>query len=151
MAVVAIASATALFSATGTVILNILVATHTEKALSRNTLVFAGVNVVASYAAIQAYGAVGAAAVALAISAASQVSLAMLPSTRLYVRASLKAAVRPFAAVAIAIVVARVIGLQGWASAGATLAVYLVAIAALGILGREEWRLVQSLAPGRRA
>ncbi len=141
---------TALFSATGTVILNILVATHTEKALSRNTLVFAGVNVAASYAAIQAYGAVGAAAVALAISAASQVSLAMLPSTRLYVRASLKAAVRPFAAVAIAIVVARVIGLEGWASAGATLAVYLAAVAALGILGREEWRLVQSLVAGRR-
>lgn len=142
---------TALFSATGTVILNLLVATHSEKALSRNTLAFAAVGAVASFFAIRSFGAVGAAAATLVTSAASQVSLAILPSTRRYVRTSLGAAMKPFGAVALAAGLAHFSGLDGWPAVGAALAVYVVAIALLGIVGADEWRLLRTMAAGRRA
>jgi O-antigen/teichoic acid export membrane protein len=136
---------TALFSATGTVILNLLVATHSEKALSRNTLAFAAIGAAASWLAISRWGAVGAAAASLATTAASQCSLAMLPSTRRYVRASLGSAARPFAAVAVAVLAASVAGPGGWASVGIALAAYAAAVAALGVFGAAEWRLLRSL------
>ncbi len=136
---------TALFSATGTVILNLLVATHSERALSRNTLAFAAVGAAASWFAISRYGAVGAAAATLATSAASQLSLAMIAPTRRYVRASLRSALRPFAAVAIAVVAAHLVRLDGWASMAFTLAVYIAAVAGLRVFGAAEWRLLQSL------
>ncbi len=148
-AILSLLAFTALFSATGTVILNLLVATHSERALSRNTLAFAAVGTVASYVAIANYGAVGAAVATLATSAASQLSLAMLPSTRRYVRASLGSALRPFAAVAIAIGATRVSGLQGWASIGAALAAYAACVAGLRVFGPAEWRLLRSLVEGR--
>lgn len=140
---------TALFSATGTVILNLLVATHSERALSRNTLAFAAVGTVVSWIAIAHYGAVGAAAASLATSAASQVSLALLPSTRRYVRASLGSALRPFAAVGIAVTLAHFTGLTGWASMATAIAIYLAAVAGLQVFGAAEWRLLRSLL-GRR-
>jgi O-antigen/teichoic acid export membrane protein len=136
---------TALFGATGTVILNLLVATHSERALSRNTLVFAAMGSVLAWLAIGSYGAIGAAAAALATTAASQASLAVLPSTRTWVRASLGAALKPVAAVAIAVGLARLAGLQGWSGAAATLAFYAVAVAALRVFGAAEWRLLRSI------
>jgi O-antigen/teichoic acid export membrane protein len=132
------------------VILNLLVATHSEKALSRNTLVFAAVGTAASWMAISAYGAVGAAAATLATSLASQISLAMLPSTRRYVRAALGSALRPLVAVALAIGAGHLGGGAGWAAAALSLGVYVAAVAALGVFGRAEWRLLQSMRAGRR-
>jgi len=140
---------TALLSATGTVILNLLVATHEERVLSRNTLVFAVLGAVVSWVAIGKFGLLGAAAATLATSAASQLSLAMLPSTRLYVRASLRSAVRPVAAVILAVALARLTGLQGWVGTATTLAFYVAAVAALRVFGPAEWRLLQSLKAGR--
>jgi O-antigen/teichoic acid export membrane protein len=150
-AILSLLAFTALFSATGTVILNLLVATHSERALSRNTMVFAAIGAVASWLGIREYGAIGAAAAMLATTAASQVSLAMLPSTRRYVRASLRSALRPLVAVALAVAAGRLLDLPGWPSVVATLAVYLVAVAALRVFGAAEWRLLQALVAGRRA
>ncbi|MFN2426931.1 MAG: oligosaccharide flippase family protein [Candidatus Binatia bacterium] len=150
-AILSLLAFTALLSATGTVILNLLVATHGERALSRNTLAFAAVGAVLSWAAIDAYGVVGAAAATLATSAASQLSLALLPSTRLYVRASLRSAVRPVAAVVLAIALARLTGLHGWLAMGTTLLFYVAAVAALRVFGPAEWRLLRALQAGRRA
>jgi O-antigen/teichoic acid export membrane protein len=141
---------TALLGATGTVNLNLLVATHRERALSRVAVAFAAVGAVLAWLAIDAWGALGAAGAALVSSAASQVALAMLPSTRTWVRASLGAALKPIAAVLVAIVVARLAGLEGWTGAAATLAIYAAAVAGLRVFGAEEWRLLRSLAAGRR-
>ncbi len=142
---------TALLGATGTVILNLLVATHSERALSRNTLAFAAVGAALSWWAIREFGAVGAAAATLATSLASQVSLALLPSTRTYVRASLRSAVRPLAAVLTATLVARAAGFGGWSGMAATLAVYVGAVAVLRVFGAAEWRLLRSVLAGRGA
>ena len=143
--ILSLLSLTALLSATGTVILNLLVATHSEKALSRNTMAFAAVGAVASYFAIGVWGAVGAAVATLITSAASQISLAFLPSTRRYVRTSLRAALRPLLAVAVAIAVVRLSALTGWAATVTTLAVYGGGVAALRVFGEAEWRLLRSL------
>jgi O-antigen/teichoic acid export membrane protein len=148
-AILSLLAFSALLGATGTVILNLLVATHGERALSRNTLAFAAVGTAASWVAIEHYGAIGAAAATLATSAASQISLALLPSTRLFVRASLGSALRPFAAVAIAVGLAHFSGLTGWAAMATALAIYLAAVGVLGVFGVAEWRLLQSLL-GRR-
>jgi|GEM_PF-1270926 len=141
---------TALFSATGTVILNLLVATHGERTLSRNTFAFAIVNLVASFFLIRAYGGIGAAWTMLLTSAVSQVSLAMLPSTRRYVRAVLGSAVRSFGAVAAAVVVGRSSGFSGAALVSTTLAAYAAAIVLLRVCGVEEWRLLRAAAAGSR-
>lgn len=150
-AILSLLAFTALLSATGTVILNLLVATHSERALSRNTLAFAAVGAVASWFAIGAYGAVGAAAATLATSAASQASLAFLPSTRRYVRTSLAAAVRPVAAVGVAAGLAHATGLHGWSSMAVALGLYVAMIAVLRVVGPDEWRLLRTMIAGRRA
>ena len=149
-AILSLLAFTALLSATGTVILNLLVATHSERVLSRNTLAFAIVGAAASWFAITQFGAVGAAAATLATSAASQVSLALLPATRRYVRASLRSALRPLAAVAITVAVASLAGLKGWPAMAVTLALYVGSVAALRVFGASEWRLLRSLLAGRR-
>ncbi|HYC56927.1 MAG TPA: flippase [Candidatus Binatia bacterium] len=148
--VLSLLSFMALLSATGTVILNLLVATHGEKALSRNTLVFALLNLPVSVLMIRSYGAIGAAAAMLATSAASQVSLAMLPSTRPYVRAALVPAVRGIMAVLIAVIVSRLSGLSGTPLVTLSILTYLAAAAALGVLGIEEARLLWSLRAGAK-
>ncbi|HEY2773487.1 MAG TPA: flippase [Candidatus Binatia bacterium] len=140
---------TALFSATGTVILNLLVATHNEKAMSRNTLVFAGVGATLSWLAISTFGTIGAAVAALATTAASQVSLAMLPSTRRYVRATLASAARPLAAVLLTVLATRLTGLEGVASMAASMGIYVIFVAAFGIFGAAERRLLRSLLEAR--
>lgn len=142
---------TALLSATGTVILNLLVATHSEKALSRNTLFFAAVGAAASWMAISAHGALGAAVATLATSAASQVSLALLPSTRDYVRTALRSALRPALAVLVTVLLAAAVGPGGGAGPVVTLAIYIAAVAALRVFREAEWRLLRSLLAGRRA
>jgi O-antigen/teichoic acid export membrane protein len=141
---------TALLGATGIVNLNLLVATHRERALSRVAVAFAAIGSVAAWLAIDAYGAIGAAGSALVVSAASQATLVLLPSTRTWVRASLGAAVRPIAAVLVAIAVARLAGLEGWTGVAVTLVIYVAGVAVLRVFGAEEWRLLRSLAPGRR-
>lgn len=139
---------TALFSATGTVILNLLVATHGERTLSRNTFAFAVVNLVASYVMIRAYGGIGAAWTMLITSGASQISLAMLPATRKYVRPVLASAVRAMGAVAVAVAVGRISGLSGVALVSATLATYAAATIVLRVCGIEEWRLLRTAVAG---
>jgi len=134
---------TALLAATGTVILNLLVATHGEKTLSRNTFAFAIVNLIASFVLIRAYGGIGAAWTMLLTSAASQLSLAMLPSTRLYVRPVLTSAVRAMGAVAAAVAVGRMSGLAGIALVSTTLATYAAATVILRVWGVEELGLLR--------
>lgn len=141
---------TALLSATGTVILNLLVATHGEKTLSRNTFAFAIVNLVASFFLIRAFGGIGAAWTMLLTSAASQLSLAMLPSTRQHVRVVLGSAMRALAAVAVAVAVGRVSGLSGVELVSTTLAAYAAAILLLRVCGVEEWRLLRAAVAGSR-
>ncbi|HYC00251.1 MAG TPA: flippase [Candidatus Limnocylindrales bacterium] len=138
----------ALLSATGTVILNVLVATHGERVLSRNTLAFAAVNLVLSVLLIRSHGAIGAAAAMLATSAASQLSLAVIPSTRQYVRAALVPALRAFAAVAIAVIAGKLSGLSATPLLVLSILVYVAAAAVLGVFGADEWRLLKAVRSG---
>jgi O-antigen/teichoic acid export membrane protein len=141
--VLSVLAFTALIGATGVVNLNLLVAVHRERALSQVAVAFAIVGTLLAWIAIDAYGAVGAAAAALASSAASQVVLVALPSTGQWARASLGAALRPIAAVGVAVVLARATGLDGWAGAAAALVFYAAAVAGLRVVGSEEWRMVR--------
>ena len=135
---------TALLSATGTVILNLLIASHRETALYRNTVVFAVINVFASALLIHRLGDLGAAIALLATSAGSQIALALLPATRDYVRPLLVAAARVVVAVGAAVVAGRASGLGPVGGSGVALVVYAVALVVLGVLNRDEIRFVRS-------
>jgi len=63
----------ALLGATGTVIVNLLIAVHLEARLMRNTAIFAIVGTVLSFVAIHRFGQTGAAVAMLATSLASQI------------------------------------------------------------------------------
>lgn len=143
--VLAILGGMALLSATGTVILNLLVAVHREGSLFRNTAAFAVVNVLLSLVLIRGYGFTGAAIAMVATSLASQISLALLPSTGLYVRTCLAAGLRAFLAVAAAAGVALAFGHTGLTLVGVALAVYVAALVVLGVVNRDEIRFVRSL------
>jgi len=147
----AVLTFTALLSATGTVILNLLIATHREQALYRNTVVFAAVNVVASSILIRWYGEIGAAAALLATSAASQVALALLPATGAYVRPLLLSVLRVIAAVLVAIGIARWSGLAPAAATALALLLYAVALVVAGVWNRDEVRFVRSVLDSARA
>jgi O-antigen/teichoic acid export membrane protein len=143
-----ILSALALFGATGTVIVNLLVAVHREKALSRNTMVFAAITVALSIPAIERWGFVGAAVVTVGTSVASQLSLALLTSTGPYVRACLAAALRPIAAVAIAAAVGSAIGSVPMAL-GLGGVVYCTVVVATGAVTREDIAFARAMMPKR--
>jgi O-antigen/teichoic acid export membrane protein len=125
--------------------LNMLIAVHEERALYRNTIVFAVVNVVLSVILIRRYGEVGAAVAMLVSSAASQVSLSLLPATGPWVKPCLLAGVRVFVAVGAGVAIGR------WAGSGVlvalvlALAVYLVTLVVLGVLNREEMTFVRTV------
>ena len=141
--ILSLLSFTALLSATGTVLPNLLVAAHAERTLERNTAVFAVVGVALSVVLIGSHGAVGAAAAMLATSVASQVSLSMLPSTRAYVAPTLRAAVRPFAAVLVAVAVGRMLPIPAAAAAVAALVAYVPAVWLLGVVEADDAAFVR--------
>lgn len=135
----------ALFSASGTVIINLLVAAHREKVLYFNTMAFAAASIPLSYALISRGGYTGAAVAILVTSGLSQAALALLPSTGLYVRSCLLAGVKPFAAAVAASACGLVVG---WTTATAlvvALGVYAAALFALGVLDADELNFIRSL------
>jgi PST family polysaccharide transporter len=136
---------TALLGASGTVILNLLVATHHEKPLYRNTLLFAAINVAASALLIRLQGDLGAAVALLATSAASQIALASWPSTSRYVRPILFAVARVFAAAIFAVAVGRSSGLAGLPATLLGLVIYVVTLIAIGVLNRDEVAFVRAV------
>jgi O-antigen/teichoic acid export membrane protein len=136
---------TALLSATGTVILNLLVATHHEGSLYRNTLFFAVLNIALTALLIHEYGDLGAAVALLSTSACSQIALAMWPTTRAYVRPLLLSAGRICLAVVGAVALSRWSGLAPLRATILGLALYVVALGALGVLNSEEIRFVRLL------
>jgi O-antigen/teichoic acid export membrane protein len=143
--VLGLLGAMALLSATGTVILNVLVAVHRETLLYRNTLVFALVNVVICLPLIDRHGYAGAAVAMVLTSAASQISLAVIPSTRAYVLPCLTAAARSFVAVGLGVGVGLMSGRPAPMACGLGIAAYLVFLVVLGVLNRDEVRFIRSL------
>jgi O-antigen/teichoic acid export membrane protein len=135
----------AMLSATGTVILYLLVAAHLETALYRNTLAFAAVNVAMCFPLIRSYGYVGASVAMVLTSAASQVSLALLPSTRDYVQPCLSAALRTFTAVALAVAALHTADAGDLVGSFAAVVLYLVLLVVLGVLNREELRFLRMM------
>lgn len=131
-------SVMALLSATGTVILNLLVAAHRERALYRNTMVFAVANVLLCLLLIPESGYAGAALAMVVTSAASQLSLALLPATRDFVRPCLRSALGGFAAVGLAYIATLypALGLPLRLMAGAV--VYLAALFVFRVINRTE-------------
>jgi O-antigen/teichoic acid export membrane protein len=130
------------------VILNLLIATHRERTLYRNTLFFAAVNVAASALLISRFGELGAAIALLGTSAASQVALASLPATAPYVRPLLLSAARVFAAAIAGVAVARWSTLGAVPATALALAVYVGALVVLRVLNREELDFVRTVIAG---
>jgi len=135
----------AMLSATGTVILYLLVAAHLETALYRNTLAFAAVNVALCFPLIRAHGYVGAAVAMVLTSAASQVSLALLPATRDYVKPCLMAALRTFGAVAVAVATLRMADFGDLVGSASAIVLYLLLLVVLGVLNREEVKFLRTM------
>lgn len=141
----AILAFTAVLSASGTVILNLLVAVHRETALFRNTLVFAVVNTALSFVLIDMYGAMGAAVAILATSAASQIALAVLPNTREHVLTPLRASIRPAIAICIGVALGRYSGANTLSAPLVGLGGYALALVVLGVANRQEYRFLCSI------
>ncbi len=140
----------ALFAASGTVILNLLVAADRVRTLYRNTAVFAAVNVVAAFLLIPSYGEMGAAVAVLVGSAFSQVSLALLPSTRDYVRPLLAPALLAVVAVPAAAAAGSYSGLGAAGSIVVSLVIYS-ALACAGVAAAGYPPLARSARPGTRS
>jgi O-antigen/teichoic acid export membrane protein len=147
-AALAVLSVLALFGATGTVIVNLLVAVHGERVLSRNTMLFSLLTVLLSIPAIQHWGFMGAAVVTVATNIASQISLALLSSTGRYVRACLAAAMRPIVAVAVAAAAGSALASTAVA-VGTGCAVYVVTVVVTGAVTRADLALARAAGVGR--
>ncbi len=147
--VLGLLAAASVISAFGTVILNLLVAAHREVAVSRVAVTFAAVNVALSIPMIARFGYPGAAVALVLSSAASQIVLALLPSTSPYARPCLISALRPLAAVAVAAVTAVTLRQGEAASTIAvvswTAAVYAVGLLAFRVAGREDLAFFRAL------
>jgi O-antigen/teichoic acid export membrane protein len=134
---------TALLGASGTVILNVLVAIHHERTLFATTVIFAAINVGLSWVLIETHGATGAAVAMLATSAASQLVLAVLPSVGAYVRPVLWVTLLTSCAVIVADLAVSV-PLEGHPMRAAILAlfVYGVVLIVLRVVDADEARFV---------
>lgn len=143
----AILSVLALFGATGTVMVNLLVAVHAERTLSRNTVVFSVLTVLLSIPAIEHWGFIGAAVVSVLTSIASQLSLALIPSTGRYVRACLAAGLRPIFAVALAAAVGSLVVDTTISLVVGTLA-YIATVVATGAVSRQDLAFARLMVPG---
>ncbi len=147
-AALAILAGAALISAHGVVIVNVLIASHREKILYRNTMVFSLINVLLCFPLIIDWGYTGAAVAMLITSVASQICLALLPGTAIYVRACLKGSSRPLAAVAVAAAVTFLSGSSGGAGVALILFIFVVSLVMFRSLSRKEWRYARlMLAP----
>lgn len=136
--VLSLLSVMALLSATGTVIMNLLIAAHRERTLYRNTMAFAVANVLLCLLLIPESGYAGAALAMVVTSATSQLALALLPATRDFVRPCLRSALGGFAAVGLAYVATLypALGLPSRLMAG--VAVYLAALFVFRVIDRTE-------------
>jgi O-antigen/teichoic acid export membrane protein len=143
--VLALLAWTGLLAATGTVMLHLLIAAHYERTLYRNNVVFAAVNVGLSVALIPTFGEMGAAAAILVASAGSQIALASLPGTGPYARAALLPALGTFAAVGVAASATWIADFDLVPRTALALVGYFVALAAFGVINREELRFVRTV------
>ncbi|MFP6610335.1 MAG: flippase [Deltaproteobacteria bacterium] len=131
-------SAMALLSATGTVVLNLLVVLHKEQVLYRNTMVFALANVALCAVMIPRFGYEGAAVAMVLTSAASQLSLALLPATREHVLPCLRSAAGAVLAVVIACAVASLSTDRLAVALPLGLSVHLAALLGLRVIDRQD-------------
>jgi O-antigen/teichoic acid export membrane protein len=136
---------TALLGASGTVILNVLVAIHHEKTLFATSFVFAALNVVLSWVLISGYGGMGAAVAMLVTSAASQIVLALLPGVGVYVRPVVWVAVLTTLAVLIADACVLPLAGQAVQAAVVATAVYGVVLIVFRVVDAEEGRFVREM------
>jgi len=141
----AILSFMALLSATGTVILNLLIAVHRETALFRVTLVFAAVGTVLAWIGIVLHGSVGAAAAMVITSAASQVALAVMPRTRDYAGPALYAGLRAAIAVCAGAAAGVALADHPFVASAVALAVYALTLVVVGVANRDEWEFVRTV------
>lgn len=141
----------ALLGATGTVIVNLLIAVHLEARLMRTTAIFAVVGTTLSFVAIHWFGQTGAAAAMLATSLGSQLSLASGAATGAYVRPVLTAGLRAGVAVCLGAVAGTLIGTSPIAAAGIAVAVYGVTLVVLGVANRDELDFVRSAIAAARS
>lgn len=142
--ILAVSAFLALFGATGTVIVNLLVSVHREKALYRVTMVFAAVNIGACLLLIPTWGAIGAAAAMLVTSAASQLVFAVLPESRPWVAPTLIAGARAAVVIPAAIAASLPFG-SGLAAVAAATAVYGAGLLTLGVFDRREREFLLSM------
>jgi O-antigen/teichoic acid export membrane protein len=141
----AILAFTALLGASGTVILNVLIAIHHERTLFVTTFVFAAINIALSWVLISAHGGTGAAIAMLVTSAGSQVALALLPSVGAYVRPVLwVACLTALAVIAASAAAAFIDGPVLW-TAVAALAVYAVVLVVVRVVDAEEVRFIREV------
>ena len=134
-----------LLSATGTVILNLLIAVHRETALFRITLVFAAVGTVLAWIGIVLYGGTGAAVAMVVTSAASQVALAVMPQTRDYARPALYAGLRAAIAVCAGAAAGVALADHPFVASAVALAVYALTLVVVGVANRDEWEFVRTV------
>jgi O-antigen/teichoic acid export membrane protein len=140
----AILSLMTLMSATGTVMLNVLVAVHRETALFRVTLVFAVVGAVLAWFGIRTAGATGAALAAVVTSATSQIALALLRETGEYARPALFAALRAALAVCAGAAAGVALADHPVIASAVALVVYAAALVVLGVANRDEVEFVRA-------
>jgi O-antigen/teichoic acid export membrane protein len=136
---------TALLGASGTVILNVLVAVHHERTLFATSFVFAALNGILSWALISRYGAMGAATAMLVTSAASQIALGLLPAVGVYVRPVVWVAALTTLAVLIADACVLPLAGQTMRAAIVATAVYGVVLIVLRVVDAEEGRFVREM------
>jgi len=134
----------ALLGATGTVIVNLLIAVHREANLFRNTASFAVFGTVLSVVLIRSFGEIGAAAGMVATSATSQLMLAYTKETGRYVRPVLGAGFRAAAAACLAAAAGAASASSPLAAVGIALVVYATTLVVLGVVNRDEIEFVRS-------
>lgn len=144
-AALAVLGFVALLGAAGTVITNLLVAVHQEKALYRNTMVFAAVNVVLTYLLIRVRGYEGAAIAMVVSSALSQLALMLLPATARWVRPCLVSVAPILIAVIAAAAMVSLVALETVPALILAVGVYLISLAASGAIGHDDLRFIASM------
>lgn len=141
--VLATLSFTALLAATGTVIMNLLVAAHQERTLAVINVAVAFANIGLSWVWIGSAGKLGAAGALLASGLTGQVLLALLPATGRYVRPLLWTSVPVLGALTVALLVSDQIPrhMLGVAAAGGA---YAAALLLFGVIRRDDLDFLRS-------
>lgn len=133
-----VASWSALLAALGTLYGGVLVATGLQRVLLWTNAVATLVLVVLQWLVVPRFGMVGAAAVSLAVSVASHVALALLPTTRGIVGPCLRAAAGPVACAGLLLVGAQFVPGPPVARAASLLVVFPCLLLLSGAIDRRE-------------